>query len=61
MAHKTESTASEACDGLEATCWICLSDAGDIDSGALIEPCLCPRLAHQRCLARWQLQNAGKP
>ena len=25
-----------------------------------MQPCLCPRYAHENCLARWQLQNAGK-
>lgn len=45
----------------EATCWICLGDATDKGDGPLMQPCLCPRYAHQRCLARWQLQNAGKP
>ncbi|PSC70780.1 zygote specific ZYS1 isoform A [Micractinium conductrix] len=35
-------------------CWICLDTAGP-----LIFPCKCPRVAHPRCLARWQLQSAG--
>ena len=48
-------------DGLEATCWICLGDATNTESGEMIQPCLCPRYAHQKCLARWQLQSAGKP
>ena len=40
-------------------CWICL-DTEEKDGDRLLQPCLCPRLAHERCLARWQLQNAGK-
>jgi hypothetical protein len=40
-----------------AGCWICL-DAGD---GPLITPCACPHPVHPRCLARWQLQQAGRP
>lgn len=35
-------------------CWICLDMSGE-----LIRPCRCPRVAHRRCLARWQLQSAG--
>eukprot|EP00889_Picochlorum_renovo_P002150 jgi/Picre1/29180/NNA_004573.t1 len=35
-------------------CWICLDIGGE-----LIYPCKCPRTAHKRCLARWQLQSAG--
>ena len=35
-------------------CWICLDIGGD-----LMYPCKCPRTAHKRCLARWQLQSAG--
>ena len=35
-------------------CWICLDIGGE-----LVYPCKCPRMAHRRCLARWQLQSAG--
>ena len=39
-------------------CWICM------ESGArdpLASVCACPgKLAHARCIARWQLQSAGK-
>ena len=35
-------------------CWICLDTGGE-----LIFPCRCPRTAHRKCLARWQLQSAG--
>lgn len=40
-------------------CWICLS--GPNDNGETLErPCRCPRSVHLKCLARWQLQSAGK-
>jgi hypothetical protein len=26
----------------------------------MISPCKCPRKVHPQCLARWQLQQAGK-
>ncbi|KXZ51012.1 hypothetical protein GPECTOR_14g253 [Gonium pectorale] len=39
-------------------CWICLDDTKDKDP--LINPCKCPRKVHPRCLARWQLQQAGR-
>mmetsp|Transcript_34660 Transcript_34660/g.87720 ORF Transcript_34660/g.87720 Transcript_34660/m.87720 type:complete len:397 (-) Transcript_34660:2151-3341(-) len=39
----------------EETCWICLDS-----SPGLVRPCKCPRSAHPKCLARWQLQSAGK-
>jgi len=38
-------------------CWICL-DTGSEDN-VLVAPCKCPRKAHAKCLARWQLQSAG--
>ena len=37
-------------------CWICLEDER---AGPLAWPCLCPRAAHAKCIARWQLQRAG--
>mmetsp|Transcript_19037 Transcript_19037/g.32574 ORF Transcript_19037/g.32574 Transcript_19037/m.32574 type:complete len:591 (-) Transcript_19037:575-2347(-) len=39
-------------------CWICLDEmkAGQ----ALISPCKCPRKVHPQCMARWQLQQAGR-
>jgi hypothetical protein len=40
-------------------CWICLDDTKDKDP--LVSPCRCPRKVHPRCLARWQLQQAGRP
>lgn len=41
----------------ENACWICLSS-----EGPLSHPCRCPedRVVHKKCLARWQLQSAGK-
>ena len=36
-------------------CWICLDD----HPSELIQPCSCPRHAHRKCLARWQLQKSG--
>ncbi|EFJ46303.1 hypothetical protein VOLCADRAFT_46480, partial [Volvox carteri f. nagariensis] len=39
-------------------CWICLDGTKDRDP--LINPCRCPRKVHPRCLARWQLQQAGR-
>ncbi|KAL4422123.1 hypothetical protein ABPG77_003408 [Micractinium sp. CCAP 211/92] len=51
MAERAASTSSSE----EApVCWICLDS-----TGPLIFPCKCPRSAHPRCLARWQLQSAG--
>lgn len=38
-------------------CWICLDD---VSKGQLINPCRCPRKVHPTCLARWQLQQAGR-
>uniref|UniRef100_A0A7S0RQR2 RING-CH-type domain-containing protein n=1 Tax=Chlamydomonas leiostraca TaxID=1034604 RepID=A0A7S0RQR2_9CHLO len=39
-------------------CWICLDD--NQDEQVLMSPCKCPRKVHPKCLARWQLQQAGK-
>lgn len=51
MAERAASTTSSE----EApVCWICLDS-----TGPLLFPCKCPRSAHPRCLARWQLQSAG--
>lgn len=38
-------------------CWICLESAA---TAPLIQPCGCPRFVHEKCIARWQLQSAGK-
>ncbi|KAG2439930.1 hypothetical protein HXX76_004049 [Chlamydomonas incerta] len=37
------------------SCWICLGT-----EGMLSNPCMCPRKVHPSCLARWQLQQAGR-
>lgn len=42
----------------EEMCWICL-EPGTVHND-LRQPCQCPRYVHTRCLARWQLQSAGK-
>lgn len=42
-------------------CWICLDESGDMDKEPLVSPCSCPRKVHPKCLARWQLQQAGRP
>ncbi|KIY96035.1 hypothetical protein MNEG_11925, partial [Monoraphidium neglectum] len=39
-------------------CWICLGGASEAPLGT---PCACPRPVHAQCLARWQLQQAGRP
>jgi hypothetical protein len=45
-------------DAEEDCCWLCL---GGSEEGELLAPCSCPnRRAHRACLARWQLQCAGK-
>ncbi|KAL4451767.1 hypothetical protein ABPG75_007429 [Micractinium tetrahymenae] len=51
MAERAASTSSSE-DA--PVCWICLDS-----TGPLVFPCKCPRTAHPRCLARWQLQSAG--
>eukprot|EP00873_Tetraselmis_striata_P008571 jgi/Tetstr1/428835/TSEL_018822.t1 len=39
-------------------CWICL-DGGSNNDPLSPMPCACPRHAHTKCIARWQLQSAG--
>jgi len=46
-------------DSSAVPCWICL-EAGADDGGEMLLPCKCPRPVHPKCLARWQLQSAGK-
>jgi len=44
-------------DSGSKACWLCL--CGE-ESGPLRRPCACPSMySHPRCLARWQLQQAG--
>ena len=38
-------------------CWICLDGARR--DAPLTQACKCPRLSHEPCRARWQLQSAG--
>ncbi|KAG2496561.1 hypothetical protein HYH03_005384 [Edaphochlamys debaryana] len=39
-------------------CWVCLEAA--TEASPLEHPCQCPRGVHAKCLARWQLQSAGR-
>lgn len=39
-------------------CWICLEGASS--DANLVQHCACPRVVHDKCMARWQLQSAGK-
>jgi E3 ubiquitin-protein ligase DOA10 len=41
-------------------CWICLEEDTDDGDTTLYAPCKCPRKVHPQCLARWQLQQAGR-
>eukprot|EP00775_Hariotina_reticulata_P013231 gene13231-13362_t len=59
------SGASNHCSGDRAEessdmCWICLEEASENGSHKLMSPCKCPRKVHPQCLARWQLQQAGR-
>ncbi|KAG2430316.1 hypothetical protein HYH02_013793 [Chlamydomonas schloesseri] len=40
-------------------CWVCLEGTSEA-AGQLEYPCACPRGVHAKCLARWQLQSAGR-
>ncbi|KAG2424213.1 hypothetical protein HXX76_014744 [Chlamydomonas incerta] len=40
-------------------CWVCLEGSSEA-AGRLEYPCACPRGVHAKCLARWQLQSAGR-
>lgn len=56
-----------ACDRISADslepsdsmCWICL-ERNCSSAGKLVQPCSCPRFVHEKCIARWQLQSAGR-
>eukprot|EP00882_Tetradesmus_deserticola_P013550 GHRQ01014386.1.p1 GENE.GHRQ01014386.1~~GHRQ01014386.1.p1 ORF type:complete len:199 (+),score=21.36 GHRQ01014386.1:67-663(+) len=41
------------------SCWVCLSGLEDTPQ-QLELACKCPRPVHRECLARWQLQQAGR-
>ena len=45
-------------EGQDEVCFICLDGASH--EAPLLSPCACPRAVHRVCLARWQLQSAGK-
>lgn len=47
-------------EGDSDMCWICLEEAAENGSHTLMSPCKCPRKVHPQCLARWQLQQAGR-
>ncbi|KAF8062971.1 hypothetical protein HT031_003810 [Scenedesmus sp. PABB004] len=50
-----------AADSESDMCWICLEEESPEDgSASLMAPCKCPRKVHPQCLARWQLQQAGR-
>lgn len=42
----------------EEVCYICLD--GPRPGEPLVRPCTCPRCVHHHCLAKWQLNCAGK-
>ena len=47
----------EDADADAPCCFICL---GGADAAPLETPCKCPRAVHRACMARWQLQRAGR-
>eukprot|EP00775_Hariotina_reticulata_P005703 gene5703-5942_t len=59
-------------DDGEAICWICLGGpqsptcklsgqaTSEQQGSRLVRVCACPRPVHRECLARWQLQQAGR-
>ncbi|KAF8073095.1 hypothetical protein HT031_000756 [Scenedesmus sp. PABB004] len=53
----SSSRASSECEE-EDVCFICLD--GPRPAEALVHPCSCPRKVHAACLAKWQLNCAGK-
>ncbi|WIA28009.1 hypothetical protein OEZ86_010597 [Tetradesmus obliquus] len=42
------------------SCWVCLSGLEDAPEKQLELACRCPKPVHRECLARWQLQQAGR-
>ena len=64
VAPASESGASDHSSAGGVPCWICLEAGGGGGGGegepAMLLPCKCPRPVHPKCLARWQLQSAGK-
>ena len=42
-------------------CWVCLGESSEEGEPPVRALCRCPtRFAHDACLGRWQLQQAGK-
>eukprot|EP00882_Tetradesmus_deserticola_P002712 GHRQ01002883.1.p1 GENE.GHRQ01002883.1~~GHRQ01002883.1.p1 ORF type:complete len:151 (+),score=36.33 GHRQ01002883.1:170-622(+) len=58
MAQASFISASSYYSEEDDSCWICM--AGASPEQPLESPCACPRRVHLRCLARWQLQQAGR-
>jgi hypothetical protein len=56
----TRSLLLQAAEADNEMCWICLEEAAENGSHKLMSPCKCPRKVHPQCLARWQLQQAGR-
>ena len=57
QSDKQSSGSSDSGDDNKDVCWICLEE--ETEDQCLVAPCKCPRKAHPKCLARWQLQSAG--
>lgn len=54
----SDASSSEAAAANAEVCWICFE--AEKRGEPLVAPCSCPRRVHRRCLARWQLQSAGR-
>ena len=56
---RLSSKLEEVSSGEDEVCWIC--HEGQSAAMPLASPCNCRGMkAHRRCLARWQLQQAGR-
>ncbi len=60
MPHASHACCLALLQGDADMCWICLEEESESGSAKLISPCKCPRKVHPQCLARWQLQQAGR-
>jgi len=58
--HSQQPCFVQAAEGESEMCWICLEEASEDGSHQMVAPCKCPRKVHPQCLARWQLQQAGR-
>ena len=56
--QQTKKLQSDGSD--QEMCWICLEEESESGDNRLMAPCKCPRKVHPQCLARWQLQQAGR-